>query len=352
MTACIVGIQNLKHMTGSDIYAQAFREWGIDFDYIYADKYGIDEVHRGREAYRYRIHIDSSWSRWRKAAQYSRFRSFVRRTIRRNRYDIVVVWGLEAALLISDLLLVTRRRYALNIRDYPLLARQVSLKALQILARRSFLTTISSRAFLQWLPQGRYTPVNSVGAALTAGHGFEQRAMPLRICFIGYVRFYEEDTALMNALANDPRFVLQFFGVGSERLEQYAETEGIRNVEFVGAFDASETQTLLDRADIINNLYGRGVPALDTAISLKYYLAVSRGLPILVYAGTEMAAASEGVGFVFDGDYSKLGDKIYAWYMQIDPTTFDKRRDEIIAAARRETEQFRARLRSAVENVS
>lgn len=43
MRVCIVGIQNIKHMTTVSVYTELLKKHNIDYDIIYMDKYGIQE---------------------------------------------------------------------------------------------------------------------------------------------------------------------------------------------------------------------------------------------------------------------------------------------------------------------
>jgi hypothetical protein len=139
----------------------------------------------------------------------------------------------------------------------------------------------------------------------------------LRITYIGYMSFVENCYKLIDQLGNDKRYILQFFGEGTEIIEEYSRKMGVKNVVTHGRFEPSETVRFIESSDIIYNLYGVGNLHVDTALSIKLYYATYMNLPILVFKGTYMEEISKkyGFGYSIDKDgFDELGDKLYNWY--------------------------------------
>src|SRR5699024_6272758 len=140
------------------------------------------------------------------------------------------------------------------------------------------LNAISSSGFLEFLPDANYTTVHSFNKSvlnnIESRKNLKKRGEPIKICFIGYVRFFDIDKKVLQEFGNDDRFIVQYFGEGSDILKDFCEKVNIKNVEFHGRFNVEETKKFLEDADVINNLYGYGQIALDTAISTKYYYAL------------------------------------------------------------------------------
>lgn len=328
MKICILSIVNIKHMSAASLYLDYFREKGIKFDIIYIDKYLKPEKIDAENIYRYELKIQREWGKVKKVSKYYTFRKYAKEVLDKNKYDLVITWGTETALLFFDyLMLKLRNKYIINIRDYANLNNKIKYKALDILIANSSFTTISSNGFRSFLPNQEYITVHSLNKGIlnkvSKREGLRSLDQPIRICFLGYVRFYENDKKLIDALGNDSRFILQYFGIGAEVLEEYAKNRNITNVEFMRSFDVEQTSELLEQADIINNLYGYNDIALDTAVSIKYYYAVSLKLPILIYKNTYMEKVSENISFAFDDVYEKLGNRIYDWYYSLDKHKFN-----------------------------
>lgn len=177
---------------------------------------------------------------------------------------------------------------------------------------------------------------------------------PIRICFIGNVRFFENDKKLLEAFKNDQRFILQFFGQNSEVLEDYAILHNIKNVEFIGRFDHKKTRELLNKADVINNLYGYNNIALDTAISIKFYYALHLSLPILVYPNTFIANESEkmGNGYIVNEINFDLPNKFYKWYIELNHKQMSLNCKKSLEIIKKENEEFENKLELFLKEIN
>ncbi|MFW7368036.1 hypothetical protein [Vagococcus fluvialis] len=327
MKVAIVSMVNIKHMTLISLYTKYFEEEDIDFDIIYVDKYGFPEEFPGaKNINRTFIDIKESDHKLRKLRKYFSFRKVVRNEINNNNYDLIIVWRSETAMLLWDILLKSKNEFIYNIRDYCFENNKIIYYLQNRLIKKSKLTTVSSPKFLEFLPKNNKIEfVNSVNYTLLnqmieMKKEFKKKDFPLSIGFIGNVRFIENDKKLLLALKNDDRFIIQYFGVGSNELEVFAKKNNINNVEFIDSFESEETLELLEKIDIINNLYGNNSAALDTAISIKYYYAVFLRKPILVWKDTfmEEITRNNNSSFVFDGDFNYIKEKILKWYESIE----------------------------------
>jgi hypothetical protein len=343
----IVSIVNIKHMTLISLYTDIFKKRGIEYDLIYIDKYQIDEENDAENVFKYNIDISKSDSKLKKVIKYSGFRKYAKKIIRNNNYDFLIIWTSATGYLLFDFLEKHyKNKYSLNIRDY---ARDdqfpISMIQKKVIENSRF-TTISSQKFLDFLPNANnYLFVNSINPSFMEELGVQQsskKTKPLRICFIGYVRFIENDKKLLTALKNDDRFIVQYFGSGANELKEFAEQNSIRNTEFIDSFDSTETVNLLKKADIINNLYGNENVALDTAVSIKYYYSLLLKIPILVWKDTYMEEITRenGNSFVFNGNYENLGNQLYEWYQKIDWQNMNKKLSQVIVDINNQNKRF------------
>lgn len=325
MKIAIVSIVNIKHMSLISLYTDIFDKKNIKYDLVYIDKYNVYEKNNANNIYKYILDIERTDSKIKKIKKYLGFRKYVKNVISKNKYDLLIIWKTETALLLFDLLLFKfSNQYILNIRDYFNEKFKVIYLLENIIVQNSIYTTVSSKKFLEFLPPSdRYIYVNSLNPYIYEASKKQRQIFKvdktIRLCFIGYVRFYEEDKKLLRALKNDERFVVQYFGSGSEVLESYAKENSIGNVEFISGFDSAETLKLLKKANVINNLYGNKNIALDTAISIKYYYSIFFKMPLLVYKNTYMEEITRDTGhaFIFDGNYENLAERIYDWYINL-----------------------------------
>lgn len=353
MKICLLSGVNIKHMSGASPYLKFFKDKNIDYDIIYIDKYLKPEKINAKNIYRFELKIERGWSRGKKLREYYKFRKYAKEILKNNNYDLVIVWGTETAFLFTDYLIRDfKNKYIINIRDYARLNNKFKYFLMKYLVNSSKFTTISSGGFKEFLPRYNYILMNSVNREIIEKCNVRDKLRnekePIRISFIGYVRFYDNDKKLIKALANDERFILQYFGVGSDVLKDFAEKNEIYNIQFLDGFEVEETSKLLDQADIINNLYGYNDVALDTAISIKYHYAINLKLPILVYQNTYMEKISKGVSFVFDDNYENLGDRLYGWYRNINFNRFSEVCENKIKYINSENEKFYSKLQEVI----
>lgn len=311
---------NYKHMTLISLYIDYFKRNEIPIDVIYYDKYDIDEDIPAAHVYKYTSVVDRKLSKVKKLLKYWNFRKFVFKECNLKEYDLVIVWKTETAFLFLDHFLFTRKKFILNVRDYLWENNPIFKLVMSWLVRKAEFTTISSEGFKRFLPKNDYVIIHSLNESLLNNCSYRSamrsKNEPIRIGFIGYVRFYDTDKQLLRALANDSRYIVQFFGEGSQELEKYCQTNNIHNVEFMYGFKVEETCKLLEKIDVINNLYGKGEIALDTAISIKYYYALYLRVPILVFKETYMEEVSleAGIGYATGLRFDNLANDFYEWY--------------------------------------
>lgn len=331
MKICIVGVMNIKHMSLISLYTEFFKDKGLDFDIIYIDKYGEEESIAAKNVYKYSMELKREWSKLKKINKYREFRGFAKKILKKNKYDLVILWRTETAYLLLDYLLCTRTKYILNIRDYFNEDKAIFNKITKAVVKKSEYTTISSPKFKEFLPESNYVITHSYNKSVLDKSKVRDRLKdknsPISIGFIGYVRFFEQDKLLIKKLGNDKRFVVKYFGAGANKLKEYAESEGINNVQFVDSFNVEETSKLLEKIDVINNLYGSKNKALDTAVSIKYYYSVYLKLPILVCKDTYMEEVTKGFGLAIE-NYENIGDKIYNFYHNLKFQEIDKLLEE------------------------
>ncbi|MGX9133223.1 capsular biosynthesis protein [Rummeliibacillus sp. JY-2-4R] len=345
---CILSTVNFKHMTMISLYTDFLDQNGIPYDVIHIDKYDETETNHAKSVYRFPLRIHRDWPMLKKVMKYYGFRKYAKGIIQQNKYDFIIVWNSYTAFMFADFLAFKyRKRYCLNIRDYnkeKLLPVYLMMKTA---IRSATFTTISSDGFKKFLPPLDYVNVYSFNEKMLQSieprKSLQNKDEPIRISFIGYVRFYNNDKKLIDALGNDSRFIIQYFGEGAEALEKYAIEKGYRNVKCHGRFDSIDTPKFLAESDIINNLYGIGTLDLDTALSIKLYYAVYLRVPILVYGGTYMdeIASQYHINITVDPQsYDHLGDYIYNSYINKDFSDLKNGCEEYISLVKKSNNHF------------
>lgn len=355
MKICIVSIVAPRHMSMYSMYTSFFRDNNIEFDLIYLDRFkGTDKVESKNT---YRLEINGS-DRKTKYIGYLRFPGFAKRIIKENNYDILIIWNeLTASLLSSYLKKDYKGKYIVNIRDLfdernKLLYSMLN-KGLEKSLRNSLMNTVSSEKYTDYLPADvDYVMFHSLNPdysdkpvvrICTDRH-------PINIMYIGNIRFVDKLKALIRALDGDERFMLTVAGSGSEQIQEYCNSIGYNNCEFIGTFDSKKTTEIISKADILYNLYGTEYACLRTALSQKLYLSISNALPILVYNNTYMYELADKCNLAFGIDDNPIIehkdiDRLYEWYISLDREEIMKKCDLMITQFNETNEHFRSTLK-------
>lgn len=326
---CILSAVNIKHMTMISFYTEKLKRDNIDFDIIYMDKYGIEEEFPSKNKYVFENIINPKSTKLKKIIKYLKFRKFAINILENNQYDFIIVWNDLAIFMFADYLSKKyKRKYSLNIRDYLGEKNKLIYNRFKKVIDKSAFTTISSEGFKSFLPPHNYLMMHSYNSEIlkevTPKKKF-QTDEPIKITFIGNVRFFEINKKLLDYFKNDMRFKLQFYGTNASVLEDYAKENGILNVEFHDSFQVKETPTFIERTDLVNNIYGNKSMSLDYAVSIKLYYGIYTRTPILVVPNTYMAKIIEKykIGYVIENIDLDLPDKLFHWYNNLNFKEFD-----------------------------
>ena len=344
---CILSAVNIKHMAMISLYTERMLRDNIDFDIVYMDKYGEDEEYPAKNKYAFKNIIDHEQPNWKKALQYMKFRKYAIKVLEQNNYDFIIVWNDVAIIMFADYLARKwKGKYCLNIRDYCYQDRKPLFWLFKWVIRNASFNTTSSLGYKVFLPKAEYIQVHSLNMPvlrkLIPRTSFRGEGEPIRIGFVGYVRFFKINSKLLDIFKNDPRFELHYYGSHSEYLQEYALKNEIHNARFFGSFPVQDTNLYLEKIDIVNNLYGNQTKSLDYALSIKLYNGVWCRMPILVCPGTymEKIANEYGIGYTVQSYNENLPDQIYNWYHQMDFNSFNAGCERFIKTIKEENAQF------------
>lgn len=328
----ILSAVNIKHMSLISLYTTALERQGIPYDIVYMDKYGEEEKIGAQNIYRYENIIDHGWSRRKKIIRYFRFFWYTKKILEKNNYDRIIVWN-DVAITMFGLYLARRwkGKYCLNIRDYNGEKKWFIYKIFKGAIEKSSFTTISSEGFKTFLPEHEYVSLYSYNDSLlsemTPRSGKREKGKPIRISFVGNVRFFSVNKQLVDAFKNDERFELHYHGTNAETMEVYAKEVGARNVVCSGTFPISDTKQYLEETDIVNNVFGNGTYGVKTLTSIRLFHAAYLNLPIMVSSNTFMKEITDrfNIGFPVEELSRSTADQVYDWYSKI---KFDKLQEE------------------------
>ena len=359
----IVYIQDIRYCPYLGRYTQPLKEAGVAFDLIWWERWKtppstpLPEAADGAEE----LHVFSKYSEMdqnpaAKLGDFAAFSRFVRGIIRRKKYDRLILLTTMSGILLADLLTGRYRgRYIFDIRDYSY-ERFGLFKAVEArIVDASAITCISSEGFLDFLPPGREYLVadNFLDSDIQAAKGARFRKKPpgepIRIAYIGFVRYFQENRKILDALIDDPRFLLSYHGTGADydRLVEYQRQHENGRLEVTGYFDFGRDKAgLCERADIINNFYPHTLEIQRLATTNKAYDGIVFHRPQLVSTGTfsQKLAEDWGVGCALSIGQSDFADRLYDYYHQLDEAEFNRNADAALEAVLRRDALYRERI--------
>lgn len=335
MKICIISTVAPRHMSMYSIYTTYFRNNIIDYDLIYMDRFGGSDAVEATNTFRFEIKNDDKISKYR---GYLSFPAFVKKIVRLNQYDFLIVWNELTGVLLGRYLCKNyKNKYILNIRDLFDERNVVSYRLLNGELRKaidcSYLNTVSSEKYIDYLPKSSaYTVIHSLNPDYQ-DVPTKKRASDkakINVMYIGNIRFLNKLKSFIRAIKDDDRFMITVAGSGSEQVEDFCREIGYKNGTFIGTFDSHRTTEIISDADILYNLYGTEYECLRTALSQKLYLSITNVLPILVYNNTYMYEVANECGIAFGVDDKtviehSVIDDLYQWYCKISWETVEQK---------------------------
>lgn len=279
------------------------------------------------------------------------YRKFVKAQFYSENYDVVIVFTIQMAIFLSDVLLHCGKKYILDVRDYSIILKIPFVSCLfKDIIKKSSSCFISSWGFTKWMPnyKGYYISHNIDKRLLSKNDDifigkFENH---LVILTIGALRDLDSNIRLITGLANDCHFTLNFVGKGSatQPTQKFIDDNSIKNAEVRGWYDKIEEEAIVLQADMINLLLSDGLNN-KTLMANRFYLSVLYRKPLIVSAGTESAYYAEKyyLGVVINDD-DCLKDKILDFWENFDSSRYNYGCNEFIALVKADIDKFESKL--------
>lgn len=252
---------------------------------------------------------------------YIKFKIRIIKYLKSNSFDLIIPLHQIVFLLINNYLINNyKNKYIFDVRDYSYEKFGFVRKIQKKLVRNSRLNIISSEGYKNFLPNAKYFVTHNVPSINVDNIDNNNKNSPIRIGYIGLIRFMEQNKKIIDFFKNDDRFFLYFIGTNALKLKEYCIENDIKNVELIDTFDPKDTMKFYQQIDIIMNLYGNNTPLLDYAISNKFYYALLLKKPILVCKDTfmEKVALEAKIGFVLNLQKNSERDDLYNYYNSLD----------------------------------
>ena len=289
-------------------YRKVFEELGCACDVILWDRDGSDACAPIRYSSG-KANLDNPVV---KTYHYVRYADFIKKTLKENGYDRLVVSGPHLAILLSGILCKKYKgRYVIDYRDIAVEQHMLLGGVYSKVLAGSYCNVISSPGFRGCLPVEYEYLISHNFSIDAAMHSLKSsvpqfsKGDPLRILTVGYIRNYGSNVKIIQSLGGNGNYGLRFVGRGdaAASLQEYAAEKGFANVGFEGFYRKEDEAAIVERSDMINIYFPDDVRH-RAIMSNRFYLALMYKKPVIVTSGSVQAALAKeyGLGVVWDGE--------------------------------------------------
>lgn len=300
---------------------------GVPYEVLFWNR-SVRDLDVPENYYYYNSRCDDLDGKVKKALDFLQFRKWILTHLKSHRPTGLILLSTLTGILLCDKLKKYRKKYIFDIRDYSFEKYTLFRRLEKSVIKNSFFTAISSKGFKAFLPEHNYV----------IAHNFNRKEMiecprlkksdgVINFVWNGTVRYFDFQKNYIDALKNDPRFMMIYHGKGEhlERYRTYCSENGVQNVCFTGPYDNSQKYNLLKDAHILNNCYGGNYgDEVRFALSNRFYDGLIYRIPQIVETNCYKATLTEqyGVGLPAVADAS-FADRLYEYYQSIDEEIFN-----------------------------
>lgn len=315
------------------IYTQILESRQVDYSIISWNRDGRDT----KEGFQYKCgYFDGTRSA--SLNEYLHYVRFVKRTIRSEDFDRLIVFGPQVSCLLFGTLIHWKRKFIIDYRDLSIEQKPGFKQLFSILLKWSYANVISSPGFARCLPKSKYLISHNfnVSEVLHAlDHQSESTSFHVKdsidVLTIGGIRDYISNIEIIKSLANKEGFDCRFVGKGiaENQIKEYCISNGINNVQFWGFYKKEEESRFIKDASFLNIFYPRFITH-DTAMSNRFYNSLIYKRPMIVTQDTTQGYYAEKYELgVAIRDGVNLAEKLQA-FLKSDYAAYCKRCNDLL----------------------
>lgn len=331
----LVFIGNIEFCPYMKEYQQILNDLQIDYDVIFWKRDNLS-LKYPQNYHFFDLPSSLRKKKYLKIFDFIRYTLWLKKFFERNHYTHLIFLDTLSGIIGYLLGVIKKDVHAvLEIRDYSyekiklfkLIESKVIDKVEQVF--------ISSPAFQRFLPKHDYCVTHNFNAIeykenyISRSFAKKVRGTPLNIVYVGTIRYFNYQKAIIEELKNDSNFNISFHGIGADyrKLKQYCTDKNIKNVEFTGLYTSAQKAGFYKKADIIINCYDIHIGnEVMYAISNKFYDGLIYHLPQISESKTYKGKLIEKyhLGITWQPQDGKLKEKIMNFYYSIDENKFNK----------------------------
>ncbi len=339
----IITPANLWNCPYVDIYRRILDREDVSYDIITWCRDGKNED--GCIQFKHQRALNNQLQKF---LSYFSFASFLKKTIKKNKYEKLIIFTPQTGIFISSFLKkYYKDKYIFDYRDLSIEQKWCFKKSFLRVLDNSAANVISSPGFKRCLPPRDYLlshnfDINAVKMAIgtrdKSQFGSQEQ---IDVLTIGGIRDYSSNVQVLDMLANNPRFNIRFVGKGdaSTLLEKHSKQCKINNVSFVGFYRKPEEAEYIKQSTFMNIFYPR-IITHDTALSNRFYNSLIYRKPMIVTKDTCQGEYAEKyhVGIALK-DCSNIENDLIS-FMRQDYDAYAERCDNLLNGFLKDHELF------------
>lgn len=337
-------------------YEDIIKKNGHDYDILFWDRFSNGCLEKKKNQFIFHRICTLGGNRLKKIYPFYLFRKTVKKIIKEGGYDKIIVLNTMPGVLLHDILVKKyANNYIFDIRDYTYEKYKFYLHVVHDLIKHSFFTAISSRGFKTFLGESDKFVVNHNISNLEDAceePTLYREKKPVTIGFVGAVRYFEENVALIKSIQNSDSIKLKFIGRQNNDclLDAYCKQNKYINVSFLGEFDNKEKPLIYSTIDIINSVFGNQSLDVITLLPNRLYDALIFKKPILATRGTYLAkvVSENDIGLVLDDSKTYTVEqsqkKLLNYVASFDSKKFVENANRLLCSVKREQDIFHEKI--------
>ncbi len=310
----LIAFNNIKYCPYINCYTTILNEQNIDYSIIYFDR-------DGENCENEKI-IPIYWNKKKsKLFNFVCFKKKVIKILNKKSFDyLIVLTTLPGILLQNYLKRKYKYKYIIDIRDYTYEKYFIFYYVEKKMIKYSTMSVISSLGFINFLPKYEYTLCHNTTYTLPNNHYPSiNKKESIIIGYVGTISYKKYCKKLIDLVLNDDRFCFYFYGNESngDEIQNCIATLNNNRIKYFGKYSPSEKGKIIEKIDILFNVYGNESPLVKYALSNKLYDAFFYRKPLLTSKDTFMSTYASIYSFDLDINIENL-NALYDWYVNID----------------------------------
>lgn len=335
MKVLIIGFFSKTYMPYMERYEKIFKENNINYDIATFDRDSNGKNEQKGNTYLFK-HITGT-NKLELLFLSLRYRRMIVKLIKKNNYDKLVILTTMPGVLIYNILKKYKNNYIFDYRDYTYEKIGIYRNVVDKIIKNSFCTLMSSKGYMKYFKNQEKIIIthNISNEEEKEDHAVDlKNKEKLNIGFLGYVRYFDVNSRLINFFKNSNKVSFTYIGLPFKDcdLEGYCKQNNIKNVYFQGRYENSEKAKLYKNIDIINSIYSLDSEEVQPAIPNRLYDAALFKKPIITAKGTYLSQIVNEyeLGFSIDVYKDDVQKELENYLKTFDAEEFNKKCNEFL----------------------